>query len=353
MQENTMKICLLGGYGDVGLRLAGLLHQDTQLHIVLAGRNGQRAEAAARDIGPRCHGMALDVGAPDAAARLAEMALCINLTEATPPELAASLIAAGTHFIDSAATPAYVAGLGLAIAAVAAPRATAVLQTGLAPGLTNLLATQITRAHPETRSIDILIEMGMGTHHGVAATEWTLQALGQSYPMKWNGTWQEIRTGAIARKFDTDQGPVHAMGFAFVDQASIARDLDLAGARTFLAVDPGWMTRVLRGLTAAPLRGLMMRYSAPLTRIMQRGPTMGGTGTRLILEGRNDRGDVIATRGLTGGPQADMTAAVIAQAATALLRPTAPVKPGMQPLSAVLDPATITERPIGISGLSM
>jgi len=349
MQKNTPEICLLGGYGDVGLRLAALLHQHTQMHIVLAGRNGPRAQSAARDIGPRCQGMALDVGTADAAARLTEMALCINLTEATPPELAASLVAAGTHFIDSAATPAYVAGLARAIATVSAPRATAILQTGLAPGLTNLLAAQMTREHPKTRSIDILIQMGMGTHHGAAATQWTLQALAQTYPMKWNGAWQEVRTGANTRTFETDEGPVHAIGFAFIDQASIARDLDLTGARTFLAVDPGWMTRVLRGLTRAPLRGLMRRYSAPLTRIMQRGPTMGGTGTRLALEGLNGTGEVIATRSLTGGPQADITAEVIAQAVIALQHPSAPVKTGMQPLGAVLDPATITARALGVS----
>jgi saccharopine dehydrogenase-like NADP-dependent oxidoreductase len=353
MRVRPETICLLGGYGDVGLRLARLLHDQTQFTIVLAGRNADRADTAARSVGPRCRGMALDVHMPGALAQLAGVVLCVNLTEATPPRLAATLIANGTHFIDSAATPAYVTDLRRAIGAVRAPRGMAVLETGLAPGLTNLLAHRMCQVQPETRSIDILIEMGMGTHHGIAATEWSLQALAQTYPMKSGGQWQDIRTGTISRRFATDRGRIRGIGFAFSDQASIARDLNLDGARTFLAIDPGWMTRVMGWLSRSPLRNMASRKAGPLARIMQRLPAMGGTETRLTLEGRNARNEVIATHSLTGGVQADMTATVIAQVVQEVLRPTAAAQPGLQALDALLDPASVSERPFGISGFDL
>jgi hypothetical protein len=353
MRVDPETICLVGGYGDVGLRLARLLHDQTPFTIVLAGRNAGRANTAARSVGPRCQGLALDVRMPEALVPLAGMAVCVNLTEATPPQLAASLIANGTHFIDSAASPAYVTDLRRAIGAVRAPRGMAVLETGLAPGLTNLLARRMCQVQPETRSIDILIELGMGTHHGLAATQWSVQALAQTYPMKSGGRWQDIRTGALSRRFATERGRIRAIGFAFSDQASIARDLNLDGARTFLAIDPGWMTRVMGWLSRSPLRQMLARNAGPLARIMQRLPVMGAAKTRLTLEGRNARHEVTATHGLTGGVQADMTATVIARVVQEALRPAAAAQPGLQALDALLDPASISERPFGVSGFDL
>lgn len=352
MQDNPETICLLGGYGDVGLRLARLLHDRTPLTIVLAGRDGDRAEAAARKVGERCRGLALDVRANGAPARLAGVDLCVNLTEATPPRLAADLVARGTHFIDSAATPAYVAQLRQAIEAVQSPRAAGVLECGLAPGLTNLLARRMWQNNRDIRSIDIMIELGMGAHHGIAATIWSLQALAQTYPMKSGGRWQDTRTGSVSRRFDTGTGRVRAIGFAFSDQASIARELRLDGARTFLAVDPRWMTRAMGWMARWPLGAFVSRLSGPLARAMRHLPGMGGSGTRLVLEGFNARGEVIASHKLTGGAQADMTATVIAQTVQELVRLTAN-EPGLQPLYRLLDPASVAQRPFRVSGFDL
>lgn len=111
-------ICVLGGCGDIGRRVARLLHESVDNKILFVGRDGKHAEATAHLIDLRCEGMALDVDGSDAAASFSGCALCINLTEATPPALAAALLSNGTHFIDSSASPAYVAYLGKAINAL-------------------------------------------------------------------------------------------------------------------------------------------------------------------------------------------------------------------------------------------
>lgn len=328
-------ICLLGGYGDVGLRLARLLHARCQARIVLAGRDGERAGNAAREIGPRCEGMALDIRAADAIERLRDMTLCVNLTEASPPALAAALIAGGSHFIDSSASPDYVAALRDAIGKVTTPQATAVLATGLAPGLTNLIAARLCRAHPDIRRIDVLIEMGMGVHHGFAATEWTLHSLGQTYPVKMNGQWHEVRTGTLNRSFDTETRRIDAIGFAFSDQQDIARDHALDGARTFLAVDPGWITPVLRWLSRPAPSAFVRRHAATLARWMLRTPTMGGFGTRLAVEAFDADGNILGEEYLSDGPQADLTAAVLAETVLALTQPGN--HPGLRTLGSVLN----------------
>jgi len=328
-------ICFLGGYGDVGLRLARRLHVLTGARIVLAGRDGEKAENAAREIGFSCEGMALDIRAADAIERLRDMALCVNLTEASPPALVAALIANGTHFIDSSASPNYVAALRDAIAKVTTPQAVAVLETGLAPGLINLIAARLCHDHPDTRRIDVLIEMGMGVHSGFAATQWALQSLGQTYSVKMNAHWHKVRTGTLRRTVDTDTGRIDAIGFAFSDQQSIAQDHALDGARTFLAVAPGWMTGVLRQLSRTAPSGVVRRHAAILTGWMLRMPTMGRTGTRLAVEAFDPDGNLLAKKHLNGGPQADLTAAVIAQAARVLIQ--SGNERGRRKLSSILD----------------
>ncbi|EPX84100.1 saccharopine dehydrogenase NADP-binding domain-containing protein [Salipiger mucosus] len=327
MNEET--ICILGGYGDVGLRVARLLHARSDARILLAGRDGTKAARVARTIGERCEGMALDVKATEAATRLKGMTLCVSLTEATPPGLAAALVAEGTGFIDSSASPDYVTALRSAIEAVASPQASAILEAGLAPGLTNVMAAGLCRDHPETARIDVLIEMGMGVHHGFAATEWTLQSLGRTYPVKVDAKLQHIRTGALRRTFETDTGTVSAIGFAFCDQQGIARDNALDSARTYLAVDPGWMTRVLGWLSRPALASIIQHHAATLARSILRMPTMGGTGTHLVVEAYDVQGNLLGRKSLTGGPQADLTAEVLATAALGLIEATEDRIPGL------------------------
>ncbi len=339
-------ICLLGGYGDVGVRLARRLHARSGFRIVLAGRNGEKARTAAREIGPRCEGMTLDVRAADALEQLRGMTLCVNLTEGSPPALAAALIADGTDFIDSSASSDYVAALRDAITMVATPKATAVLETGLAPGLTNLIAARLCRDHPDTRRIDVVIEMGMGVHHGFAATEWTLQSLGQTYPVKMNGQWHEVRTGTLNRTIDMETGRINAIGFAFSDQQSIARDNLLDGARTFLAVDPGWMTPVLRWLSRPAPSVIVRRHAATLARWMLRVPTIGRPGTRLVVEAFGPDGTILANEYLRGGPQADLTAAVLAQAVLVLIQ--SENSTGLRDLGSILDPWKFVANETGI-----
>jgi len=328
-------ICLLGGYGDVGLRLACLLRARSGAQIVLAGRDGECAAKAAREVGPGCKGMALDIRSVEAAELLRKTTLCVNLTEATPPALAAALVGSGIHFIDSSGSPNYVGDLRKALALVTAPQGTAVLETGLAPGLTNLIAARLCRDHAETRRIDALVELGMGIHHGFAATEWTLQSLGQTYSVKINRQWQEIRVGALSRIFDTKEGYIDAIGFAFSDQQGIALDHELDDARTFLAIDPRWVTSALRLLSHPTPSAVVRRYAATLARWILRMPVMGGTGTRLVFEAFDCDGSLLAKEQLSGGSQAELTAVVLAETALALLQ--SKNEPGLVALGSVID----------------
>ena len=139
----------------------------------------------------------------------------------------------------------------------------------------------------------------------------------------------------LSRTFDTDTGRIDAIGFAFSDQQGIAREYALDGARTFLAIDPCWMTRVLRWLSRPAPSAFVRRHAATLTRWMLRMPTIGGTGTRLVVEAFGPDDNILAKEYLSGGPQADLTAAVLAEAALALMQ--SANDPGLRELGSILD----------------
>src|SRR6188768_596518 len=76
--EPAYRILILGGYGNFGLRIARALATHAQCHLILAGRDEQRAREAIRALNndgatARLEGIRLDSEDPQFARRLVEM----------------------------------------------------------------------------------------------------------------------------------------------------------------------------------------------------------------------------------------------------------------------------------------
>jgi len=304
------EVWLIGGYGDVGRTTAAALLKAGGFDVVLAGRDAQKARDGAQALGAPVRGETCDAaqGLPEAA--LSSAAAVINFVEAQPPVIAKQVVAAGGVYIDTSADPDHLAAVA---ATLPAGPGLAVINAGLAPGLTNILARATKQQHPEVRRIDSILEMGMGRHHGHAATAGTLRALGQPYRSKREGAWQTIVPGREKRKVRFGSGSaVPAIGFKFSDQIAMAERLDLDTARSFLALDPKSMT-VLTGLLAGGATGKWIaRRSDGLTRFLAKLPPSGGTATRLAVEGYDAAGKLVARRVIETVDQADVTAAMLA-----------------------------------------
>lgn len=316
--DMTAQVWIIGGYGDVGRKLAGMLAQDCRLSVVIAGRDGSKADAAAAAIGPQIRGVGLDVTHADA--EKLPPAAYVNLVEATPPDLVAALVSRGARMIESSATPTYLKALEYAVKERPGPGLLA-LNAGVSPGLTNVMAAALKRRFPDTRSADIVIEIGMGRHHGNAATRWTFASMGADYPAWHEGNETRVRPGALSRKvrFEGDRSARLALGFGFSDQIAIGRQLNLDGAWTFLAVDPPWVTRAIQATLRAGLGAVLAGQAGRLTDLFARGPTMGRSGTRLLVEGHDDAGSVSGRIEIHTGSQAAATAAMLALAVRSVL----------------------------------
>ena len=308
--EAPQEIVLLGGSGDVGTRLSRLLLENSNATVTTVSR---RKNKDSDQFGGRLRHVSYDLSQPDMLDTPAN-ALVINLTEVTPPTYAKQVISAGGWWLESSATPAYLGAIEAVLADISSS-GTAILGVGAAPGLTNLLAAEILAKSPDTAQIDIGVEMGMGRHYGAAATEWFLGAAGKPYPVIIDRNLTEVKPGDLKRRFSfREGGPLRrAIGYGFAEQKLIAERSEkrLKTVRSFVAVDPAWMTGSLALMLGIGLGPAIGRNARKIAKWMLRTPALGQAHTRLIAEGFDETGRMTGRVRVETGDQAEATAAII------------------------------------------
>ena len=306
-------VILIGGTGDVGRRLQRLLLKHTGVGVVLVSRrSGMQTERSAT--------MQIDITSEQAAARFPQCAIVVNLTEATPPVLAAEIVRKGGMFLDTSASPQYLDKLECEIA-TAGGSGTGVLCVGTAPGLSTLMAADLARRE-DVASINVALELGMGRHYGPAATTWFFRTLGTEYTLFEGGHTRQVVPGALRQNFafGKDGRSFPAIGIGFPDIGISPKDRQIA-IRTFLAVDPSVVTRFASVLLQLGLGPWMAHQAQVLTRTVMRLPSFGQTRTRIAVEARGNDGRLLSSRYVAAGDQAELTAAMVLATLRALPAP--------------------------------
>ncbi len=103
----SINVLVLGGHGNFGRRICRALSGDTNLRLIVAARNGQRARALARALGGGATGVALDYNAPDFVQRLSALDTAVVIHTAGPYQgqdwrVPMAAARAGAHYIDLA-----------------------------------------------------------------------------------------------------------------------------------------------------------------------------------------------------------------------------------------------------------
>ncbi|MFC4374243.1 hypothetical protein ACFO5K_09000 [Nocardia halotolerans] len=276
-----MRVLVLGGYGAVGGHLVTHLRRrgDT---VVVAGRDPDRA------------GTVIDLQDPALAAYRAALPgidVTVNASGAENPRLAALAGYHGSAFIEISASTAYLRDL-----AQLKPQSPVVVEVGLAPGLTNLLAAAVYRTSPGP--IDLAVFLGAGEQHGPAAIEWSYQLLGKRFR---DGD-ENVRNYTQPETFllPGHRKPRRLYRLDFADQHTLQRDFDVA-VRTFFGLDSRLATTALAALTWLPGAS-----KAP------RGFHLPGTDQWIVLARGHDR----TTRWARGTSQSRATAIIAATAAS-------------------------------------
>jgi hypothetical protein len=164
-------VLILGGTGAVGRALGAELAR-TGVPVTAASRHGSANPSA----GERARRLDVrDRGALAEAVR--GMRVVVDATGLDDAGVVAASVGQAADLVDLSADAAHAEALRGWSDAAAAAGVTVLPGVGLAPGLSNLLAVAAHGRGPGDRAIALDLVLGLGEHHGPAATRWMLGQL--------------------------------------------------------------------------------------------------------------------------------------------------------------------------------
>jgi len=253
------RIVVVGGYGAVGSILCRELGYRFPGKVYAAGRSLESAERFSREMEGRVLPMRLDISRPVAPEALEGVKLVVMCLDQRDESFVRACFRSGSHYIDVSANISFLAQVEALRAEAERGGSTAVMNVGLAPGVTNLLALEAYRQLDRTEAIEITILLGLGDRHGQAAVEWTVDNLGASFEIIRQGRSETVGSFTDARLADLGGaiGRKRAYRFPFSDQRSLPITLNVPNAATRLCFDSNAVTALLAGARALGLHRLL------------------------------------------------------------------------------------------------
>jgi len=258
-------ILIAGGSGVVGSRIAAELAPDYPDRVVIAGRNPERANAAAAAIGHGVRGLALDVTVPSSiAAALHGAAVVVSSVDQPQRGLLHAAIERGLRYTDI--TPHLTElGRGEAYEQIDAAARTSgsfvLLGAGLVPGISNVMVRAVANTLGGADKVETGLLLAAGDAAGPASFDYFLQELTMPFDVHVDGADRPAHafTDPSIVDFPSPIGPRPAYLFPFSDQVLYPRTM---GARTVLsrlALDPPRLARLLAVLTRTGVARVVAR----------------------------------------------------------------------------------------------
>jgi Saccharopine dehydrogenase NADP binding domain len=189
-------VLVVGGAGAFGGRLVSGLHNTTDLDIVIAGRDLERAKAAAAALGPRARALRLDAATVEAEVLRASGAFLV--ANAAGPfqgasyRLARAAIAAGLHYVDLADGRDFVAGFGVLDEAARAAGVVALTGASSTPALSHAVLDRLTEGWRRIDTVEIAISPGnRNSPRGLSVIRAILSYAGKPVRVFEDGAWVE------------------------------------------------------------------------------------------------------------------------------------------------------------------
>lgn len=200
MDDNREKtrILILGGYGNFGKRIAEQLAADPDLHLLLAGRDLERAQQLAQRLhgrGALIEGIRLDVRADHFAAQLRACAPGILVHTAGPFQrqgyaVAEACIDAGIHYIDLADGRDFVVAMQALDTRARAAGVMLIPGASTVPGVSSAVVDAFSPRFSRLDRIEFGITPGNRVARGEATIRAILTGVGQPF-RRWDGScWQ-------------------------------------------------------------------------------------------------------------------------------------------------------------------
>jgi saccharopine dehydrogenase-like NADP-dependent oxidoreductase len=296
-------ILITGGYGTVGRRVAADLAPDYPGCVVVAGRSTEKAAQLAIELGHGARGRRLDVGEPDSVETALEgVGVVMSCIDQPEPHLLRSAIGRGLAYTDIA--PHLMTRRPTeAMKAEAAQRgARIVLGSGLAPGISSLLARLADRLGA-VEGVEVGVFLSVGDIYGPASRTYLMEEIALPYAVYIEGREMPTRPfGGYARvKFPPPLGKRMAYLFPFSDQVFFPKTLGAHTALSRLALEPAWLGALLAVLARLRVTTMLGRRGGAEERVRRLNAWL-----RRRYEGRDWYGVAVEVEGARGRVRASL-----------------------------------------------
>jgi saccharopine dehydrogenase (NAD+, L-lysine forming) len=319
---NGKQILIVGGYGEVGRRLAAQLERTEPGRVIVAGRNPERAgERPSRKID------VADPGSIDQA--LENIAVVVACVRQPEPHLLRAAIRRGIAYTSIA--PPWIPWPDTQPLRDEAQRTGAriVLAAGIEPGISSVMVRAAAEKLGAVDSVETGLLLGLGDAYGTDSMGFIFEELTQTYAITVGG--REIVAQAFERprrfRFPPPVGERRTWTMPFRDQLYYPHTVGAKTAIARIALDPPWLGATLAaalpiGLRAAlrsggrrgALRGLIDRLKVRYAELNQFSLVVEVTGRgRLIRGSLSGRGQAEATAAGVGAITQALWAGEVAQ----------------------------------------
>ncbi len=332
-------ILIVGGYGEVGARLAAQLEACEPARVLVAGRHPERASGRTRHI---------DVEDPSSIERALDG---VDTVVACVRQRGAALLRAAVRrgLAYTSIAPPWMPSRELAPLRDEAARtgARVVLAAGLEPGISSVMTRAAAERLGAVDAIESALFLSLGDLYGVDSMAFLFEEISEVYPVTIEGQPHQTRAFERMREVDFPSpiGRQRAYTMPFRDQLYYPETLGAKTAIARIALDPPWLAPAAAALLRHGLRPLLARGggSGAARSLLQHLRARYASRDRfaLVVEARG-RGRVVRAS-LVGRQQAQVTASGVA-AITEALWAREVSAPGVWLAEQVIEPAAFFAR---------
>jgi saccharopine dehydrogenase-like NADP-dependent oxidoreductase len=205
-----MKVLVLGGYGNFGAVIAGMLSRDDAFEVIVAGRDGERAAALASRIGATS--ARIDARDPVLAARFAACAPALVISTAGPFQgqdyrVARAALATGADYVDIADGRDFVCGITALDGQARALGRLVVSGASSVPALSSAVVDRYAGEFEVLRAIEVGISASEKMP-GLATTQAVLGYCGKSVRQWREGEWVQVPGWQGLRRHEFEDPPM-------------------------------------------------------------------------------------------------------------------------------------------------
>ncbi|RZM79707.1 saccharopine dehydrogenase family protein [Leptolyngbya iicbica] len=243
------KVLIVGGTGRIGSSIAQDLLAHTDAEVVLTGRHPQRGQQAAQALGPRSQFLPLDLTEKDKLrAAIATADLVVHAAgpfHQRDTQVLQTCIEQGGNYLDVSDYRGFTRQALALTAAAQTAGVTAIVNTGVFPGISNSLVRQGVEALDQADAVQLSYIVAGSGGAGVTVMRTTFLGLQHPFDAWLDGQWQTVKPYTAREKltFPSPYGDAYVYWYDMPEAMTLANSFPLQTVITKFGVVPDFYNR--------------------------------------------------------------------------------------------------------------